>query len=54
MIILTADAWDCLGLEVNLATWLTAKSIPGLVFVERVSNIPTTDEYFQFSLIGSP
>ena len=30
MTILTADAWDCLGLEVNQATWLTAKAISGL------------------------
>ena len=49
MIILTADAWDCLGLEVNQATWLTAKAISGHVFVERKSNILTTDEYCQFS-----
>ena len=54
MIILIADAWDCLGLEVDQATWLTAKVISGLVFVERLSNIPTKDEYFQFSLIGGP
>ena len=52
MIILTANAWDCLGLEVNQATWLTAKAISGHEFVERKSNILTTDEYFQFSLIG--
>ena len=35
MIFLTAVAWDFLGALQNLATWLTAKDMSGLVLVER-------------------
>jgi hypothetical protein len=41
--VFTVLAWDCLGLEVKRATWLTAKEMSGRVLVHNYSNIPTIE-----------
>ena len=49
---MTAVQCSLVGLEQNLATWLTANAISGLVHPDKCSKLPTADWYSVASTIS--